>query len=208
MTSKNSNKASLRTRTYCTIVYPDSAPENWVQLLRDCKVPCFISPLHDNDVNPTGEPKKPHWHVMLLFEGPKTPFQAQDIFDSIGGVGCEPTNSLRGMARYLCHLDNPDKAQYPIDKVQCICGADYISAISLATDKYKSLTEMIDFCNRYNVKSFAALSNYATTHRQDWFRVLADSGSVFMREYIKSKTWSDENNCLQIIDPETGEIIS
>lgn len=207
MAGKNSNRAFSRTRTYSTVVYPDSAPANWVDILSDCKVPAFISPLHDNDFNATGEPKKPHWHVMLLFEGPKTPAQAEEIFSKILGVGCEPVNSLRGMARYLCHLDNPDKAQYPIDKVQCLCGADYISIIGLATDKYKALGEMMEFCEQYNVKSFYLLSKYSLMHRNDWYRVLTDNGAVFMREYLKSKSWSEEQNQINIVDPVSGEVI-
>ena len=47
-----------RKRNWVFVVYPDSAPENWVEKLREMRVPGFISPLHDKDVNPDGEPKK------------------------------------------------------------------------------------------------------------------------------------------------------
>lgn len=47
-----------------------------------------------------------------MFDGVKTIEQAKDLFEQIGGVGCEKVNSIRGYARYLCHLDNPEKAQY------------------------------------------------------------------------------------------------
>ena len=36
-----------KTRSYATVVYPDSAPENWVEILRDLKFNAIISPLHD-----------------------------------------------------------------------------------------------------------------------------------------------------------------
>ena len=210
MSSNNSidkKNNSGRTRNYSTIVYPDSAPENWVELLNECLVPAFISPLHDKDVNPTGEAKKPHWHVMIMFEGPKTKAQAEDLISCINGVGCEVINSVRGMARYLCHLDNPEKYQYSKEEVKSLCGADYISTIGLATDKYAALSEMMDFCDKYNVISFYALSKYARTHRPDWQRVLMDNGSYFMEKYLQSKEWSEKNNCIHIVDPETGETI-
>ena len=41
-----------RTRNYATVVYPESAPENWLSILSDSHVPCFVSPLHDLDLNP------------------------------------------------------------------------------------------------------------------------------------------------------------
>lgn len=100
-----------RSRNFATVVYPDSAPENWLSIASELCVPAFISPLHDKDVNPTGEDKKPHWHVMFMFEGKKSIEQVQELFISFGGVGIEKVNSIRSYARYLCHLDNPDKAQ-------------------------------------------------------------------------------------------------
>ena len=48
---------------------------------------------------------------MIMYDGKKSIEQAKENFDKIGGVGCEIVNSTRGYARYLCHLDNPDKEQ-------------------------------------------------------------------------------------------------
>lgn len=200
-------KGQIRTRNFATVVYPESAPDGWQDILTQQFVPAFISPLHDRDINPGGEVKKAHYHVMLMFDGVKTLEQAQSIFTLIGGVGCEVVQSMRGYARYLCHLDNPEKAQYSQDDVRMMCGADYASAIGLATDKYKALGEMQDFCELYNVTSFYLLSKYARTHRTDWYRILCDCGSVYMREYLKSKQWSLEQEMNEIIDPETGEVL-
>ena len=195
-----------RVRNFATVVYPESAPENWQDILAEHCIPCFISPLHDKDLNPTGESKKPHYHVVLMFEGKKSISQVTEIFDSINGVGCEVVKSLRGYARYLCHLDNPEKAQYEPSDVRCIA-SDYIGTIGLAIDKYVAIGEMQDFCEQYDIVSFYALAKYARAHRQDWHRILCDCGSVFMREYLKSRKWSREEQCAVIIDPVTGEIL-
>lgn len=194
-----------RVRNYATVVYPESAVDNWKEILSQHHVPVFISPLHDKDINPTGEPKKPHYHVMMMFEGKKSIEQMKEIFDEIHGVGVEKVKSLRGYARYLCHLDNPEKAQYDTDKVTCLGGADYVSTIGLTIDKYIALGEMQDFCEEYDVLSFAALCRYARLHRMDWFRVLADNGAFYIKEYLRSRMWSNENNVNGIYDKETGE---
>ena len=175
-----------RTRNYATVVYPESAPEGWQAILERLCIPAFVSPIHDNDKNPTGEDKKPHYHVMIMYDGVKTVEQALEVFNQIGGVGCEKVENLRGYARYLCHLDNPDKAQYSIDDVHCVAGADYISIIGLAQDRYKTIGEIMDFCADNYVTNFAELMDYARRHRYDWYRVLCDSGTYVVKEYMKS----------------------
>jgi len=187
------NQSSGRTRNFATVIYPESAVDNWQQILSDYHVPCFISPLHDKDLNVTGEQKKEHYHVMIMFDGLKTTDQALEIINSIGGVGCEKIGVLRGYARYLCHLDNPDKYQYPIDQVINLSGACYVDIIGLSSDKYVAIGDMIDFCLSDNIFSYSDLLIYSRLHRQDWFRVLCDSGTMVMREFLKSRTWTEKN---------------
>lgn len=178
-----------RTRNFATVVYPESAPTGWQDILIEQFVPAFISPLHNLDVNPTGEVKKEHYHVIIMFDGMKTNEQAKEIFDKIGGVGCERVQSIRGYARYLCHLDNPEKYQYRIEDVRSLCGADYTGVIGLATDKYKAVGEMIDFCIEKGIVSYSQLLIYARQERYDWFRVLCDNGTVVVKEFLKSLDW-------------------
>ena len=192
MASKNSKGVSYgagRTRNFATMVYLDSAPENWKSIIAESKIPCFISPLHDKDINPDGEPKKPHHHVQVMFDGVKTKEQAKEFFDTFNGVGCEVVNSTRGMARYLCHLDNPEKAQYSIDDVVSYAGADYIATIGTAADKAKSIREMISYIEENDITCFSDLCQYSSINRSDWFDTLINSGAYFIKEYIKSRTW-------------------
>ena len=192
MANEKKTRGSGRTRNFATVVYPESAPENWQDILAEQFVPAFISPLHDKDVNPTGEAKKPHYHVMIMFDSVKTREQAQAIFDLIKGVGCEVVQSVRGYARYLCHLDNPEKYQYEQSNVRSLCGADYVGTIGLVTDKYKAIGEMIDFCELNDIVSYSELLKYCRMERFDWFRVLCDNGTVVIREYLKSRKWTQD----------------
>lgn len=180
----------IRTRNFATIVYKESAAENWQDILADECVPCFISPYHDRDINPTGEVKKPHWHVLIMFDGVKSLRQAQAIVDKIHGVGCRKINSLRGYARYLCHLDNPEKAQYSESDIIELGGADYREIIQLQSDKYKIIEEMCNFCEDKDIVSFYELSRYAIQYNESWKRALFDNSSFFMKEYLKSRTWT------------------
>lgn len=178
-----------RTRNYATVVYLDSCPENWVDIIENEKVPVFISPLHDNDINVNGEDKKAHYHILVMFDSVKTQEQAKAFFEKFGGVGCEVVNSLRAYARYLCHLDNPEKAQYKIDDVVQFGGADYITCISCSSDKQKAIREMIVYIEENDITCFADLALWSSQNKSDWFDCLINSGAYFVKEYIKSRTW-------------------
>ena len=145
---KNADKAyekkrEARSKVWAGVVYPESAPQDWQDKLRELLIDAFISPLHDKDCNADGEVKKAHWHVMLMFGSMKTTAQAKEAFQSFGcTVEPQRVRNTRGMARYLCHMDNPDKYQYNQADVVAIGAADYLSAIGLPTDKYDILIQM------------------------------------------------------------------
>lgn len=185
----------LRTRNFASVVYPDSAPADWLSILSSYNVECFVSPLHDQDYNPDGELKKPHYHVLVMFPGKKSESQVNEFFSSFGAVGREDVVSVRGYARYLCHLDNPEKHKYPPSEVLSLGGADYLEIITLAIDRLSAITEMMAFCREEHIIAFADLCDYAALHKYDWFRVLCNSGAVIMKEYIKSNKWRiDQEN--------------
>ena len=217
-------KKDAKSREWWCVIYPESAPDNWRDLVQQTFLEAYISPLHDKDVNPDGIPKKPHHHVVLAWPGPTTFSNAREIMSQFGGV-IQPKviGSLRGVCRYLCHLDNPEKAIYSQDEVVCYNGADWLTVINLQTDKYLSIEEMQDFVDRYHITSFVVLNNYARKHRKsDWFRALCDSAGYIMREYCKSSEYALANNIdtsiealekhiAQVdsisVDQSTGEII-
>lgn len=182
-----------RTRNWTIIVYKDSAPEDWRQRIADLHIPAFISPYHDRDVRANGEPKKPHWHVVLCFKGKKSIAQIQAISDMLSGTKvlweeCA-VGDLSGMVRYLVHFDDADKAQYDINEIQAFGGADVLAHFCDAADVDEAVGEMIDWLDEQGITSFAALSRYARKYKKDWFRVLTSKRTVFVSAYCKSLQW-------------------
>ena len=160
--------------------------------MEDEHIRALISPLHDRDINPDGKPKKPHWHVLFVFDNVKSMEQAKALVKKIGGVGCEAVSSVRGYARYLIHADNPEKAQYSANDVVSVNGADFLDLTTLPSDKYKAIGEMLDWCVANDVLSYGELLMYARANQQDWFRVLCDSATMVMKEFLKSQQWERE----------------
>lgn len=109
-----------KNRNWVEIVYPESAPEDWVDRLRDLHLPFAISPLHDKDVETHGESKKPHYHIIVSFDGPTTYKNANRTIQSLtNGTIVKPCRSIRGSYRYFIHLDNPEKFQYSETDIRC-----------------------------------------------------------------------------------------
>ena len=136
----------VRKRNWAFILYPESAPEDWRVRLRDMLVPGFISPIHNADKKDNGEVKKAHYHILLTFKGLKSYDQVCEITQSLNATIPQECKDIRAYARYLCHLDNPEKAQYEISDVECLCGADYLEKIKCAADTDTALSEMMDWC--------------------------------------------------------------
>lgn len=198
MPKAKAQNPSGKSRNWATIVYPDSAPENWRDTLDSLRVSALISPLHDSDVNADGEPKKPHYHVIFVFDGPTTEKNAQALADQIGAVKVERVASLRSYGRYLCHLDNPEKAQYAIKDVLALGTVDYLDLISSAADVDSAITAMEQWCDDNGVVSYAALCRYARAEKPEWVRILRHRATVHMKAYLQSCQWEATNGIVPV----------
>lgn len=183
---QKSGESQYKTRNWVTVLYPDSVKDNWREILRGWCCQAFVSPLHDRDANPDGEQKKPHWHLLVMWDGPKGKSLMESRFAELGGVGCQPCNSARGYARYLCHLDNPEKAQYNPEQVEAFGGADYMEVIALESDRRKTIAEMMAWCLENGVTSFRLLCDYARQNNENWFRALTSNSTMIMYRYLRS----------------------
>lgn len=213
--NKKSSGADERVRNFACVVYPESAPSDWLTILEEQHIPAFVSPIHDKDLDPQNQPKKPHHHVLIMFDGKKSIKQAKAVFESINGVGCEVVKSIRGYTRYLCHLDNPEKAQYKQSDVISLSGANYVEVTTLVSDKRQAIKEMIAFVKQEDLLYYDQLVEYAMEERDDWFSVLCEQ-SILIKDFMQSRKWRKRDQYLNgtydkatgaIIDEETGEVI-
>lgn len=197
-----------RTRVYATVIYPESAPPDWRERLTQWHVAAVVSPLHDKDTNPDGSQKKPHHHIMLMLENKKSIEQIIPIFDSIGAVGRENIISTRGYARYLCHMDNPEKAQYSASDVLCFGGADYQALINSPSDDLKTLVSVFDFVRRNQIRSLAHLIDYCVKYNSEWLMMITRDKAYIIDKYIKSSAWElDSGQERPIITDDNGEVL-
>lgn len=182
-----------RARAWTCVVYPDSAPENWLEILAEQLTEAIVSPLHDKDIEPTGEVKKPHWHVVLSFKNPTSFEKAKEVFDAIGGVTPPESQAkvkdFKQMARYLCHLDQPNKHRYSMEDVH-VCGAiDYPALVMSGADEDDMLDEIFEFIRRYQIVSFAEFIDLVRAEKPEWRRVVYHQYNGLICRYIKAQQW-------------------
>lgn len=185
-------KREVRGEVWALVGYPESLPDDWYSILDELHIQVLISPLHNKDVNADGEVKKPHFHIVLIFESLKSYSQVLEIANKLNCPVPQKQDSKRGIARYLCHLDNPEKAQYEVDDVVTLGGADYRALISMASDKYEVVGEIIDWLEAnpsVHRWSFARLLHWSRLNNEKWFRGLCDNCAWVVKEYLQSRYW-------------------
>jgi len=195
-------KPDVRARAWTFIVYPESAPENWRDVLDGFHLQWACSPLHDRDVNATGEPKKAHWHILLSFGGKKGYGQIWSISEAINGTRPQVCQDQKALIRYFSHRDNPEKAQYKSSDIEARGGFDLEEYLKPTASECMAMQdEMVEWCLKYNVTEFHVLKIYAIRERPDWSAEL--SRSCFqITQYLKSRRHGVD---VKAYNPETGE---
>lgn len=188
-------RSDQRSKFWAIIVYPDSAPDDWLSIIKELHVQAAISPLHDMDLRADGTPKKSHYHVLLNFDSVKSPAQMEDIAEILHAPYPERVQSLKGYARYLTHMDDPDKAQYDADDVILLSGFDReLVSRSKKERRYDCISEMIRYVKETNTTELVELLDYAVENENEWFRVLCDGGYNMVNAYISSNRHKRDRN--------------
>lgn len=188
MTKTKSSKQDERTRNWTFVVYPESAPENWREMIDELHVPWVESPLHDKDINADGTPKKAHWHVMIMFSSKKSYDQIREITMPLRCPNPQKVANAKGMVRYFAHIDNPEKYQYSKSDIIAHAGAEISAYLSVSTvERYELIREMMRFVDEQGIVEMKSLLDYAMNQRfEDWFPLLCDNSAYIMDSYIKS----------------------
>ena len=113
---------------YQCVIYEDSAPKDWISIIRSWGENALISPYHDKDKHDDGSDKKPHYHVILCYNGPTALSVVEKLTRQLGQPNPQAIENVKGYYRYLSHKDNPEKAQYDENEIETLNGfnvADY-----------------------------------------------------------------------------------
>ena len=171
-------------------LYEDSSPDDFLERMSTSGHE-ILAMKHDRDVTAAGEVKEQHWHVVVRFAHATSAKVAKELLCGFGvkAASVQYRDSWTAVARYLCHMDDPNKTQYDPSEVMEFGGADYLTAIKRTADKYHTTAEMMRWVQETDCRSFAALLDWAMEENLEWFMALCDSSAVIMREYIKARRY-------------------
>lgn len=179
-----------RSKYFCSLLYPDSLPSDWMDIISSFHIPYLISPLHDKDVLDDGTLKKPHYHFMLFFDSLKSLNQVNEMIAPLNGTICKYVSSVNAYGRYLCHLDNPEKYQYPISEVTSYM-VDYGKIIDSRDASYNFVYKAMQMIDVIPNCTFTKLLNYAHDSDFDVFKAIVDRPYLFhmlLSDYFSSSS--------------------
>lgn len=193
--SEEKSKKETRTRTWTVVIYPESAPANWRDIIDESHIEWVESPLHEHDIDASGEKKKPHWHVLLMFGGVKAYDQVVEFVKSLNCPIPKRCHNAKALVRYMAHLDNPDKYQYNISDIVSHGGVDVADLLKPSSSEiYTMIREMMAFVRDNEIIEFQDLMDYAADYRpDDWFPCLCDRCTYVLGQYIKSQRHRKRN---------------
>ena len=179
----------LKGRNWAFVVYPDSLPLDYEERIVNMGLPMVFSPLHDHDVNPTGESKKPHYHVICYYENPTTQKSVKEnVTDKLNGTIPIKLESMTGMYRYHLHLDNPEKYQYNEKDRKFYNGFDVNKVDSLTFFEIdKTLRELQNFIEKNDIFEYRSLLKILLDNEMFNSWTIARTNTVFLNTYLSSR---------------------
>lgn len=182
---------NIKKRNWGAVIYPDSAPNDWKEILKLKGITFAVSPLHDKDIDPTGEKKKPHYHIIMCFGSPTTFNNVKTIMDELNQPIPIPLESVRGYYRYFTHKDNPDKYQYDDKEIELFNGFDVTDVLN-NFEVFQALKEIQSLIVELNIFEYCDLLDYLLTNGFMELWNVACTHTLFLNTYITSKRHSFE----------------
>lgn len=178
---------SEKKRNWAFVLYPESAPSDWQEKLQQTGLQCCISPLHDIDLNPTGEPKKAHYHVIVCYSGPTSYNVVQSLTAALNAANPIKLEQVKGYYRYLTHKDNPEKAQYSDSDIVCLNGFNIRDFVELTGSEVLSAKRAIHtLIRQLCITEYADLMDYLMDNCLETYYEVASNNTMYFSRYLSS----------------------
>lgn len=155
-----------RSNLWICVLYPDSLPNNFLEIINSWHIPCALSPLHDKDKNADETEKKKHYHLMIDFgSGQNKSFnQVKEFTSQLNGTIPIICHNRFAMIRYFIHLDNSEKKQYNREDIILFSGFEIKDAFSSYTNDSKIYDTLEKIIYDNMIYNYSVLVNYLRKH--------------------------------------------
>lgn len=177
----------IKKRNWGFVIYPESLPENWMDILMQSGLPLAISPLHDKDVNPDGTPKKPHFHVIAIYGSPTTFNNVKTLTDRLNAPIPIFLDQVRGMYRYHIHQDNPEKFQYDDKDRILLNGFSILDFCELTKNEVLQIKKkMVAVIKENQLCEYSTFVDFVMEHYTDTEFDVVSNNTFFFDKYLTS----------------------
>lgn len=177
-------------RNWAFVVYPESLPEDWQDILKISGLQIAVSPLHDADLNADESEKKPHYHIIVIYGSPTTYNNVLNFTKKFNGTIPIPLEQVRGYYRYLTHEDNPEKAQYDKSDIKLFNGFNIADFTDLTKSEVMKLKrEILKAIRDNDLTEYCDLIDLLEMEEDSRPEALevATNHTIFFNTYLKSR---------------------
>lgn len=184
MKDKRSNKWTF-------LIYEESTPSNYLEILEEIHVPFILSPWHNVDINrETGEFKKSHKHGALFFDTLKSYTQVSELLTEKlnSPAHVEIVMSPKGMYDYFTHAENPEKTLYNVEDIESGSGFE-LGKFLMEQNSDEFLNEVIDIIEDNDFSEFEDLVRYARNNHSLLLSLIIDK-TYFFSKFLDSRRYN------------------
>ena len=191
-------KKDNRCRNWQIVFYPESAPDNFEDIIYSWHIPCLLSPLHNpiNNKSIRGDTEnKPHYHLNILLDGKSTYEDIYSYAEQLNTKRIERIKSKRTMNRYLIHFDDKDKEQFKIEDIISFGGCEYISDFESDNYSVNCCEELEKLILTNRIENFAKLIIYLREHdKSDLINYIRFKNAYYIESLLKGVWLANKNS--------------
>ena len=177
-----------RSNKWAFLIYEESTPSNYQDILEQMHIPYILSPWHNQDIDQsTGLIKKSHKHGALFFDSLKSYSQVSELLQQHLNTPrhIEIIMSPKGMFDYFIHASGSDKTLYDINDIESGCGFD-LNRFLLDQGQSEVFNNIIDMIENHNFIEFQDLVMYARQHHPSYLNLIIQR-TYFFAKYLDSR---------------------
>lgn len=183
-----SKEKSIKKRNWAFVLYPESAPADWFERLKQSGLMGAVSPLHDKDIDPDGNVKKAHYHIILVYGNTTTYNNVKALTESLHQPIPQALEQIRGYYRYLTHMDNPEKFQYDPKDIRTFGGFDISDFVEMTKSEVtKYIKEIHQFIRDNNIVEYSDLCDMLIDADLVELYEVSVNHTLFINSYITSR---------------------
>lgn len=186
----------MKGRTWTMVLYPESLPTDWEEIISSWGHPCEISPLHDQDVEDRDDPKrgvkkgdlkKPHYHMILRYPNTTTWSKIKKYVDELNQPAPLVCDNIKSAHDYLTHANATTKHQYKDEDIKIINDFNISDYVQKTPSEAKSIrAETIKTIRANELFSFCDVVDFFMSS-EDWASLdYVEANSYFISSYIRS----------------------